>query len=110
MRLEFINGKPKRAVENFVSVVKPATLKALMESKLEIDMSELKKDFLEFVDYLKKMAIIHDDHCHVVKHKKTGDSGMKITGKSSDAGSRSSRHNCGGSSHGGASNKASDRD
>jgi hypothetical protein len=43
-----------------VSVIRPATLKALIESKLEMDMSELKKDFLEFVAYLKKMAIIHD--------------------------------------------------
>jgi hypothetical protein len=35
---------------------------------------------------------------------------MKDTGKSSDAGSRSSGHNSGGSSHGSASNKASDPD
>jgi hypothetical protein len=56
------------------------------------------------------MAIIHDKHCHVVEHNKTGDSGMKNTGKSSDAGRRSSGHSSGGSSHGGASNKASDRD
>jgi hypothetical protein len=41
-----------------------------------MDKSELKKDFLEFVGYLKKMAIIHDEHCHVMEHKKTGDSGM----------------------------------
>jgi hypothetical protein len=82
----------------------------LIESKLEIDKSELKKDFLEFVDYLTKMAIIHDDHCLVVKHKKTGDYGIKDNVKSSDAGSRSTGHNFGGSSHGGASNKASDRD
>jgi hypothetical protein len=69
-----------------------------------MDMSELKKDFLKFVGYLKKMAIIHDEHCHVVEHKKTDDSGMKSTGKSSDAGSRSSGHNSGESSHGGARN------
>jgi hypothetical protein len=56
------------------------------------------------------MAIIHDKHCHVVEHWKTGDSGVKNIGKSSDAGSRRSGHNSGGSSHGGASNKASDRD
>jgi hypothetical protein len=62
-----------------VSVIKPATLKALIESKLEMDKSELKKDFLEFVGYLKKMAIIYDEHCHVVEHKETGDSGMKNT-------------------------------
>jgi hypothetical protein len=110
LRLDFINGKPKKAVEHLVSGTKPATLKTLIESKLEIDKSELKKDFLEFVGYLKNMAIIHDDHCPVVDHKKTGDSGMKNTGKSSDAGSRSSGHNAGGSSHGSASNKASDRE
>jgi hypothetical protein len=106
--LDSINGKPKKAVEHVVSVIKPATLKALIESKLEIDMSELKKDFLELVGYLKKMVIIHDEHCHDVEHKKTGDSGINNTGKSSDAGSRSSGHNSGGNSH--ASNQASDRD
>jgi hypothetical protein len=31
-----------------------------------MDKSELKKDFLEFVGYLKKVVIIHDEHCHVV--------------------------------------------
>jgi hypothetical protein len=110
LRLDFINGKPKKAVEHLVSVIRPATLKALIESKLEMDKSELKKDFLEFVKYLEAMAIIHDEHCHVVEHKKTGDSGMRNNGKGNDAGSRSSGHNSGGSSHGGASNKASDRD
>jgi hypothetical protein len=49
-----------------VSAIKPATLKALIESKLEMDKSELKEDFLEFVGYLKKMAIIHDEHYDVV--------------------------------------------
>jgi hypothetical protein len=52
LRLDFINGKPKKAVEHPVSVIKPATLKALIERKLEMDKSELKKDFLEFVGYL----------------------------------------------------------
>jgi hypothetical protein len=75
-----------------------------------MDKSELKKDFFEFVKYLEEMAIIHDEHCHVVEQKNTGDSGTTNTGKSSDAGSRSSGHNSGGSSHGGASNKASDKD
>jgi hypothetical protein len=75
-----------------------------------MNKSEFKKGFLEFVGYLKKMAIMHDEHCHVVEHKKTGDSGMKNTGNGSDAGSRSSGHNSGGSTYGGASNKASDRD
>jgi hypothetical protein len=75
-----------------------------------MDKSELKKNFLEFVKYLEEMAIIHDEHCQVVEHKKTGNSGMKNTGESSDAGSRSFGHNTGGSSHGGASNMASDRD
>jgi hypothetical protein len=109
-RLDVINGKPKRAVEHHVSVIKSVTLKALIESKLEMDKSELKKDFLEYVGYLKRMAIIHDKHCHVVEHKKTGNSGMKKNGKGNNAGSRSSGHNAGGSSYVGASNKASDRD
>jgi hypothetical protein len=56
LRLNFINGKPKKAVEHLVSVVKPATLKALIESKLEMDKSDLKKNFLEFVAYLKTMV------------------------------------------------------
>jgi hypothetical protein len=59
---------------------------------------------------LEDMAIIHDEHCHVVEHKKTGDSGMRNNGKGNDASSCSSGHNAGGSSHGGASNKSSDRD
>jgi hypothetical protein len=66
LRLDFINGKPKKSFEHLVSVVKPATLKALITRKLEMNMSELKRDFLEFVGYLKKMATIHDEHCHVV--------------------------------------------
>jgi hypothetical protein len=110
LRLDFINGKPKKAVEHLASVIRPATLKALIESKLEMDKSELKEDFLEFVKYLEEMAIIHDEHCHVVGQKKTGDSGTKNNGKGNDAGSRSSGHIAGASSHGGASNKASDRD
>jgi hypothetical protein len=101
LRLDFINGKPKKAVENLVSVIRPATLKTLIESKLEMDKSELKKDFLEFVKYLEEMAIIHDEHCHVVEQNRTGDSGMRNNGKGNDVG---------GSSHEGASNKASDRD
>jgi hypothetical protein len=110
LRLGFINGKPKKVVKLLVSVIRLATLKALIESKLDMDNSELKKDFLEFVKYLEKMTIIHDEHCHVVEQKKTGDTGMKNNGKGNDAGSRSSGHNAGGISHGGASNKASDRD
>jgi hypothetical protein len=34
LRLDFIDGKPKKAVEHLVSVLRPATLKALIESKL----------------------------------------------------------------------------
>jgi hypothetical protein len=75
-----------------------------------MDKSELKKDFLEFVKYLEEMTIIHDEHCHVVEQTKTGVSGMKKNGRGNDDGSRSSGHNAGASSHGGASNKASDRD
>jgi hypothetical protein len=103
LRLDFINDKPKKVVEHLVSVIKPATLKALIESKLEMDESELKKDFLEFVGFLKKMAIMHDEHCHMVEHKKTGDSGMTNTGKGSDASSRSSGQNSGGSAYVGGS-------
>jgi hypothetical protein len=76
LRLDFINGKPKKAVENLVSVIKPTTLKALIESRLEMDESELKKNFLEFVAYLKKMAIIHEEHCHIVEHKKASGLGI----------------------------------
>jgi hypothetical protein len=108
--LDFINGKPKKAVEHLVSVIKPATLKALIESRLEMDKSELKEDFLEFVGYLKEIAVIHDEHYHVVEHKKTGDSGMKNIIKCRDAGSHSSGHNSRGSAYGGGTNKASDRD
>jgi hypothetical protein len=93
-----------------VSVIKPATLKALIESKLEMDKSELKKDFLEFVKYLEEITIIHDDHCHFVEHRKTGDSGMTNTGKRSDAGSRISGHNSGRSAYVGGTNMSSDRD
>jgi hypothetical protein len=110
MRLYFINGKPQKAVEHLMSVIKPASLKALIERKLEMDISELKKDSLEFVAYLEKMAIIRDEHFHVVLHKNTGDSGMKNACKSSDSGSRSSDHNSGGIPRGSASNKESDRD
>jgi hypothetical protein len=74
-----------------------------------MDKSELKKDFLEFVGYLMKMADIHDEHCHVVENKKTGDSGMKDTGKSSDPGSRSTGHNSGGNSHRGVLCAAKDK-
>jgi hypothetical protein len=81
LRLDFINCNPKKAAKHhLVSVIKPAILKALIESKLEMDKSELKKDILGFVAYLEKMAIIHDEHCHFVKHKETGDYGMKNTG------------------------------
>jgi hypothetical protein len=66
LRMDFINGKPKSAVDHLVSVIKPATLKPLIESKQEMNMSELRKDFLEFVGFLKKIDIIHDEHYHVV--------------------------------------------
>jgi hypothetical protein len=60
LKLDFNNGKPNNAVEHLVSAIKPATIKALIESKLEMDKSNLKKESLEFVAYLEKMAIIHD--------------------------------------------------
>jgi hypothetical protein len=60
LRLDFINGKPKKTVKHLVSEIKPATLKVLIESKLQMDKSDPKKDFLEFVAYLENMAIMHD--------------------------------------------------
>jgi hypothetical protein len=92
-----------------VSVIRPITFKVLIESKLEMEKSDFKKDFLEFVAYLEKIDIIHDEHCHVVEHTKTGYSGVMNIGISSDAGSHSSGHNHGGSSYGGG-NKAFDHD
>jgi hypothetical protein len=76
--------KPKKTFEHLVSVIRLATLKALIESRLEMNKSDLKRNFLEIVAYLEKMDIIHDEHCHVVNHKKTSDSGSKNTGKGSD--------------------------
>jgi hypothetical protein len=110
IRLCFINGMRKKALEHLVSVIMPATLKTLIEGKTEMDKSDLKKDFLEFVAYMENMAIIHDKHCHVVKHTKTDDSSANNSGKSRDVGSRSSEHKAGGCSYGCASNKASNRD
>jgi hypothetical protein len=92
-----------------MSIIKPTIPKALIESKAELDMSNLKKDFLEVVPYLEKIAIIHDEYDHVVDHKKTGNSG-KDTSKCSNACGRSSRYNLGGSSSGGGSNTTSNRD
>jgi hypothetical protein len=40
LRLDFTDGKPKFEVEHLVSVIKPAILKALIESKLEIGKQE----------------------------------------------------------------------
>jgi hypothetical protein len=118
LRLHFNNRKQKKAVEHLVSVIKPAVLKAKIKSKLEMDKPDLKKDFLEFVAYLEKMSIIHDEHCHVLDHETTGDSGtkntddsgIKNTDKGGDAGGRSSGHNLGESTTGGGSIKTSERD
>jgi hypothetical protein len=41
------------------------------------------------------MAIIHDEHCHVVDRKKTGDSGTMNMGRYIDVGGQSSGHNGG---------------
>jgi hypothetical protein len=53
------------------------------------------------------MAITPDRQCHAEDHEKTLDSGKDITGKDSDAGGRSSRHNTKGSSSGVGTNKTS---
>jgi hypothetical protein len=45
LRLNFINGKPKKAVEHLVSVIRPANLRILIESKLGMEKSELRKYF-----------------------------------------------------------------
>jgi hypothetical protein len=62
LRLDFINGKPKKVVEHLASVIRPAILKTLIERKLEMNKFDLKNDFLELIAYLEKMAIIHDEH------------------------------------------------
>jgi hypothetical protein len=109
VRLDFSNGKQEESC--LVSIIRPTTFKNLIESKLGINKFDLKKDFLEFpLRNLEQIAIIHDENCHVVEHKKTGDSGTKNNGRGSDAGSRISGHNAGGIAYGGGSNKASDRD
>jgi hypothetical protein len=41
--LDFIKGKANKAVEHLVSVIRSATLKTLIESKLEMDKSDLEK-------------------------------------------------------------------
>jgi hypothetical protein len=108
--LDFINGKPKKADEHLVSVIKKATLKALIESKLEMDKSELKKDFLEFVGYLKKMAIIHERAllcCGAYEDSRLRheEQWQKQRRWQPQCG-----HNSGGFSNKGVSNTASDRD
>jgi hypothetical protein len=55
--LDVISRKPKKAVEHLVSVIKPATLKALIDSKLEMDKSELKKDFARRAVFQEDCAI-----------------------------------------------------
>jgi hypothetical protein len=69
LRLDFISGKPKTAVEHLVSVFKSATLKDLIESKQEMEKTDFRKDFLDFVAYLQR-SIIHDEHCQVVEYKR----------------------------------------
>jgi hypothetical protein len=108
LKLDFISGKPRKGVENLMSVIRPANLKSLIKIKLEMNESDLKKDFLEFVAYLEKMDIILDEH--VVDHKKTGDSDTKNMAKNSDAGGRSAGYNPGGRFSNGDSNMTSDRD
>jgi hypothetical protein len=42
LRLDFINSKPEKAVELLVSVIRPVTVKDLIERKIEMDKSDLK--------------------------------------------------------------------
>jgi hypothetical protein len=90
LELDFINGKQKTGVEDLESVIKPAATKAPIESKVEVDRSDVKLDFLGFIAYVETMAIIRDEHCHVADYRTTADSVTKNTGKSSDVGGRSS--------------------
>jgi hypothetical protein len=57
-----------------------------------MDKSDLKKNFLEFVAYLEKMAIMNGEHSHMISRMKMGGSGKRYVAKSSDAGSPSSGH------------------
>jgi hypothetical protein len=52
VKLNFIDSKPQRSVEHLVSVIKPTTFKAVIESKLEMANSDLKKDFPKPVAYM----------------------------------------------------------
>jgi hypothetical protein len=62
LKLDLVKNKPKRAVEHIVSVIKPTTLKSIVESDLELDKSDLKKDFFKFIEYFEAIAIVHDRH------------------------------------------------
>jgi hypothetical protein len=75
-----------------VSIIKPANLKALIEGKLDMNMSELEKNCLEFVAFRRKMAITNDEH-YVGDHKKTAHSGSKNIGRNNEFGGRSFEHN-----------------
>jgi hypothetical protein len=75
-----------------------------------MDKSNLKKGLLELVAYLKEMAIIHEEHSHVIDHEKAGDFGTHNMSNVSDAGVRSSEHSPGGSLSGVSSDKTPDRD
>jgi hypothetical protein len=57
-----------------------------------MDKSDLKKNFLEFVAYLEKMAIMNGERSHMISRMKMGGSGKRYVAKSSDAGSPSSGH------------------
>jgi hypothetical protein len=99
----------RKAVEHLVPVIKPATLKALMEQTRDGQVGT--QEGLPRVRWLPERNGYHTQRALSCGGKQgSGDSGMKNTGKSSDAGSRSSGHNFGGSAYGGASNKASDLD
>jgi hypothetical protein len=74
-----------------------------------MDKSDLRIDFLEFVVYLKSMAIIHDEHCHAEEYMETRDTNTNNMDKSSDAEDRSSGHNPGKRSNGGGSNNKASR-
>jgi hypothetical protein len=88
LKLNLVKGKPKKAVEHIVSAIKPVLLKVLVESDLELDQSDLKKDFFQFIKYLEDISVVHDRHGRAAGKNGGGGSNMddKIIAKGSGRG------------------------
>jgi hypothetical protein len=52
LRLDFISGKPMKTFAHMMSLIKPATFKALIESKLEMDKSVRPQEGLPRVRFI----------------------------------------------------------